>query len=73
MDEGDIVKEYDFKVNIMEQELHSLQTENSNLVQNILRLKHEARDKKSQCDETSKKLLVQDCSSLKRDIQEADD
>ena len=35
-----------------------MQTENSNLVQNILRLKHEARDKRSQSDETSKKLLV---------------
>ena len=73
MDEGDIVKEYDFKVNIMEQELQSLQTDNSNLVQNILRLKHEARDKRNFSDELSKKLLVQQSACLKKDIQEADD
>lgn len=72
-DPADLAKEYDFKINLMEHELQAVQTENSSLVQTVLRLKQEVRDKKSETDQVAKTLVVQESAQLKRQIHETDD
>ena len=65
--------QYDFRVNILEHDLQSIQSENNTLVQTVMKLKQEYRDRRSMHDEVSVKLINQDMNELKRDIQEVDE
>jgi phage host-nuclease inhibitor protein Gam len=69
----DVDAEYDFRVKLMEHDLQSIQAENNTLVQTVMRLKQEHRDRRSMHDEVSVKLINQDMNELKRDIQVVDD
>lgn len=71
--EGDLAMEYEFKIGILTQELQAAQAENNTLVQTVLGLKQEYREKKSQHDEVSTKLVVQECNELRRELREAEE
>lgn len=73
MSDIDADAEYDFRINLMEHDLQSIQAENNTLVQTVMRLKQEQRDRRSMHDEVSVKLIMQDMNELKRDIQTIDD
>lgn len=71
--DGDMNGEYEFKINLMEHDLQSCQAENNNLVQTVLKLKQEFKEKKNLHDEISVKIINQEIAQHKRDIKEADD
>lgn len=72
MGHGASEQEYEFKIMLLEQDLQGVQSENNNLIQNVLKLKQEQREKKSKTDEVSNKLLAQEASELKREIMDID-
>ncbi len=69
---SDPVQEYEFKINLLENDLQSVQSENNTLVKSLLQLKQQVREKKAAHDEVSTKLLLQKSSELKREIADAD-
>lgn len=69
---ADPVLEYDFKINLLENDLQSLQSENNSLVQGVLGMKQAIREKKAAHDEISTKMLVQKSAELKRELNDAD-
>lgn len=69
----DPTEEYDFKVKLMEQDLQAIQNENNALVQTMLKLRQEFREKKNMHDEVSVKLINQEMAELRRDIKAADE
>lgn len=69
---SDPVQEYEFKINLLENDLQSVQSENNTLVKTVLQLKQQIREKKAAHDEISTKLVVQKSTELRRDISDAD-
>lgn len=69
---GDPVQEFEFKINLLENDLQSVQSENNTLVKSVLQLKQQVREKKAAHDEVSTKLVVQKSSELRREIADAD-
>jgi DNA repair exonuclease SbcCD ATPase subunit len=71
--EYDKMREYDFKITILESDYQSLQTENNTLVQTVLKLKQDLRCMRSNFDDITLTLANQDINELTREIQRQDD
>lgn len=71
--DADPTQEYEFKIKVMEHDLQSIQSENNSLVQAVLKLRQEYREKKNMHDEVSMKLINQEMTELKREINNADE
>jgi hypothetical protein len=71
--EADPVQEYEFKVKVMEHDLQSMQNENNALVQTVLKLRQEFRERKSMHDEVAVKIINQEISEFKREILSSDE
>lgn len=70
--ETDPAQEYEFKIKLMEHDLQAVQSENNALVQTVLRLRQEYREKKNENDETAVRRITQEIGDLKREVAEAD-
>lgn len=71
--DADPTQEYEFKIKVMEHDLQSIQSENNSLVQAVLKLRQEYREKKNMHDEVSMKLINQEMTEIKREINNADE
>lgn len=65
--------EYNFKIHLIEHDLQAAQSDNNNLVQSVLKLKQELREKRSVHDDVAMKILGQKIDELKRTVKVSDE
>lgn len=71
--DADPAQEFEFKIKLMEHDLQAVQMENNSLVQTVMKLRQELKEKNSVHDEFAVKIINQEISELKREIGTTED